>query len=104
MATHAFTAHRAIIESLAVPAGASWDFAHAEYTASLAEYEAQPQYDEALCDEMLSLRYELAMIPAPDLAALRWKIEMLWKDEDAPARRYIEAVLADVRRLLGGEA
>ena len=42
--------------------------------------------------------------PAPDLAAIRTKLELLWNDERAQIPEYQDLVLADVRRLSGGEA
>jgi hypothetical protein len=42
--------------------------------------------------------------PAPDLAAVQIKLDLLWKDDRDQIPAYQDLVMADVRRLSGGEA
>ncbi|GGC26958.1 hypothetical protein GCM10011371_13150 [Novosphingobium marinum] len=86
-----------------------------EEASELAAWEAASGYNavvaeiERLGDLISDLRWELMERPAPDRAALLWKIEItLGWDEDGDdftpgfAKKYIAQVLRDARRFLGG--
>lgn len=78
-------------------------------------YQAASDRQEQTCDEVCRLLAALMALPAPDAAALRWKLEegfgtdrATYPDnpETTPAtcRRHLAQTFADMRRLLGGEA
>lgn len=46
----------------------------------------------------------LFQTPAPDLAAVAVKLDLLWNDDRDPIREYEKLVREDVRRLSGGDA
>lgn len=70
---------------------------------------------ERQCDEVCNLQRALMEMPAPDTAALLWKLEEAFGTDKAtfpdsedctPAtcRRFLTQTMSDMRRLLGGEA
>lgn len=74
-------------------------------------YDEVVERDEALSDAAYEARWALFDLPAPDLAALHWKIEHLFvldRDADESATPWhpdiIATLMADVRRLMPQEA
>lgn len=69
-------------------------------------YDAVSERSEALCGIEIETWDKLMRMPAPDAAALIWKMEELWSDGggdgycDSWSMDIVEPVLADARRLL----
>lgn len=64
---------------------------------------------DADCNVMCDLEAELMAMPAPDIAAIGWKLGRIFEPDDAGftssyGHKYVQPVLDDVRRLSGGEA
>lgn len=75
------------------------------------DFDAACTRHEAACEAMCAAEDRLmTQIPAPDGAALRWKLEKLLSTEEedghtaAWVARYVEQTRRDIARLLGGEA
>ena len=78
-------------------------------------YSASARRNEQLTDAYCDATSALLAMPAPDAAALAWKIEHLWGDEaDDPGMtgdgssssytmKWVGQIVRDARRLLGGE-
>lgn len=73
-------------------------------------YEAASEFFEALASKRYDLQTKLMATPAPDLPALRWKLDVALQSEDLDGEepslacwnmRYLEQTIADYRRLLG---
>lgn len=58
------------------------------------------QYDAAL-EDACDAKDGLMAMPAPDMAALSWKLEVGFFEDAIGGERFIPAVRADARRLLG---
>lgn len=72
-------------------------------------YDAVLERDDALATADCDATWELFELPAPDLAALHWKIEHLFgKSDDFEVESWsanvMQNLMADTRRLLVGEA
>lgn len=64
---------------------------------------------DADCNVMCDLEAELMAMPAPDIAAVAWKLGRIFTPNDegftsSYGHKYVQPVLDDVRRLSGGEA
>lgn len=74
-----------------------------KYGAKAAPYEEEVQYDD-LTDSMVEAETVLAEMPAPDVAALRWKMEHLLESGGVRtpswSLSYVKQTKADMRRLL----
>lgn len=74
------------------------------------DWSAACDRNEALCDAMCAAENRLIEeLPAPDLAALHWKLGKLLDSEGGRSTptweaSYVAQTVADMRRLLGGEA
>lgn len=74
-----------------------------EYGAKAAPYEQEVQYDD-LTDTMVEAESVLVNTPAPNLSALRWKLEHLLESDGVATSPwspdYTKQTMADIRRLL----
>ena len=94
----------ATIRRLVPPAKATWDFAFARWSAAHAAAEASG-WDDDLTDASIEERAILLHLPAPDVAALHWKLTELYGEAgkdgygDAVLNDYNAAIVADAARL-----
>lgn len=89
----------------ASPAQLQWDAAMAEYSAALAATEADPDDDDAGF-AFVDAEARLLNLPAPDNAALRWKLDRVLEAHPETglkpwAASHLRQTIADYRRLLG---
>ena len=72
---------------------------YAEWTGR-AHYEAVGQRSDDLCNAFVDADFAMIETEAPDLAALRWKIEKAFEEEGELAQHFKDLILKDARRLL----
>lgn len=85
---------------------ARWDAAMAQMIAANSAYEASEDEPNGLCDAWADAERRLMDMPAPDRAALRWKLDHIFGDNDGEWQAqysvgYVRQTVADYRRLLG---
>ena len=89
-----------------------WDRLMSARDAAKATFDAYPADDDRLdqlCDLYCEAEARLMAMPAPNAAALRWKLDKLLEPEAAGStaswsRDYVAQTTRDIARLLGGEA
>ena len=105
------------------PDRAAWDLAMRQHLALKSEYEgawaawkatppanrADGTYMDDLSDAYSEAQNKLMRLPAPDLTALRWKLESILEDDGSGSTagfssEYVAPIFADVRRLEGAAA
>lgn len=93
--------------TIAAPAShaMAWNRLMARMEAAKAAYYADPARDDDLCDAWSKLEGDLMAMPAPNRAALRWKLDHLMDDNDGEwmashSVGYVRQTMADYRRLL----
>lgn len=85
---------------------AEWDAALAAYRSAESAMIAD-DYSDASSDAFLERKFELWDTPAPDRAALRWKLDDVLEpavdDDESPAwnKDRLRQIYADIARLLG---